>query len=142
MDPIRTAVKYSLIPLRTVVKLGESFVESGETPPPPRAPAATKRQKRTQPRKARRPARAPKALDDNALARKVETLIFIDPLVPQGQIDVSALDGVVWLRGEATSPEMVAALGSQTAGIPEVKRVENQLQSPAAAPVGPSGSGS
>ena len=45
MDPIRTAVKYSLIPLRTVVQLGELFVESGrETPPPPeRTQAATKR---------------------------------------------------------------------------------------------------
>ena len=27
MDPIRTAVKYSLIPLRTIVQLGEVFVD-------------------------------------------------------------------------------------------------------------------
>ena len=43
MDPIRTAVKYSLIPLRTVVQLGELFVESGQqTPPPPEPPPTAK----------------------------------------------------------------------------------------------------
>ena len=39
MDPIRTAVKYSLIPLRTLVELGEVFVESGEQAPLPPQPA-------------------------------------------------------------------------------------------------------
>src|SRR3954466_16322979 len=140
MDPIRTAVKYSLIPLRTVVQLGELFVESGrETQPPPEQPQAAKQQPQAAPR--RQPARkrstaspqasqAPKDIDDVGLARKVETVIFRDSSVPKGKIDVNAADGVVWLRGEARTPEMIKDLARQTAAIPEVKQVENLLHLP------------
>lgn len=140
MDPIRTAVKYSLIPLRTIVQVGEAFVDSGETPPPPPEPQARPRPrkrsqaaKRTQPAKRARAARsrqaskAPKDLDDVAVARKVETVIFRDPSVPKGKINVNAADGVVWLRGEANSPEQIRALEQACAAIPEVRRVENLL---------------
>jgi BON domain len=136
MDPIRTAVKYSLIPLRTVVQLGEHFVESGsETPPPPEPSQATKRQpaKRRQPPRKRPTPQAtqtPKDLDDVALARKVETIIFRDDSVPKGKIDVNAADGVVWLRGEAKNPEMIKTLEREAAAIPEVKKVENLLHMP------------
>ena len=138
MDPIRTAVKYSLIPLRTAVQLGELFVESGrETPPPPEPPQAAK-PKPAAPRKQaaarKRPTvqatQAPKDLDDVALARKVETVIFRDDSVPKGKIDVNAADGVVWLRGEAKNPEMIKALEAQATAIPEVKKVENLLHLP------------
>src|SRR4051794_9284621 len=140
MDPIRTAVKYSLIPLRTVVQLGELFVESGrETQPQPQQPQAAKQQPQAAPR--RQPARkrstaspqasqAPKDIDDVGLARKVETVIFRDSSVPKGKIDVNAADGVVWLRGEAKTPDMIKALERQTQAIPEVKRVENLLHLP------------
>src|SRR3954453_20559342 len=128
MDPIRTAVKYSLIPLRTVVQIGELFVESGqETPPPSERPKARAGQKRTASRRKTtgpQASRTPKALDDVALARKVETVIFRDDSVPKGKIDVHAADGVVWLRGEAKTPEMIKTLERQAAAIPEVKRVE------------------
>lgn len=137
MDPIRTAVKYSLIPLRTVVQLGELFVESGrDTAPPPEPPQAAKRQPPTRKQQAarRRPApqasRAPKDLDDVSLARKVETVIFRDDAVPKGKIDVNAADGVVWLRGEAKTPEMIKELERQANAIPEVKKVENILHLP------------
>src|SRR3954465_7781691 len=98
MDPIRTAVKYSLIPLRTVVQLGELFVESGrETQPPPEQPQAAKQQPQAAPR--RQPARkrstaspqasqAPKDIDDVGLARKVETVICRGGSVPNGETDV------------------------------------------------------
>jgi hypothetical protein len=143
MDPIRTAVKYSLIPLRTVVQLGELFVATGEdTPPPPareeqpqpRQPRQPRQpQKRSQPR--RKPvspqaSQKPKDLDDVALARKVETVIFRDDEVPKGKIDVNAADGTVWLRGEAKTPDMIKALERQAAQIPEVKNVENLLHLP------------
>jgi BON domain len=134
MDPIRTAVKYSLIPLRTLVQLGESFVEGGDATPPPE-PAPQPR--RAQPRKqagARRPSpqasRKPKELDDVGLARKVESIIFRDEGVPKGKIDVNAADGVVWLRGEAKTPDMIKALERDASAIPEVKRVENLLHLP------------
>jgi len=141
MDPIRTAVKYSLIPLRTIVQIGDAFVGPEEPTPEtasrqPQAPTR-QRQKRTQPRKAQRTRTAgpqatqtPKDLDDVAIARKVETVIFRDDSVPKGKIDVNAAEGVVWLRGEAKNPEMVKELERMAAAIPEVKRVENLLHLP------------
>jgi BON domain len=136
MDPIRTAVRFSLIPLRAAVQIGEAFVESGEAPEPPRsepqaakAPTTARRQaarKRTSPQASQKP----KDLDDVALARKVETVIFRDASVPKGKISVNAAAGVVWLRGEAKNPEMIKAIAEQAAAIPEVTRVENVLHLP------------
>jgi hypothetical protein len=143
MDPIRTAVKYSLIPLRTLVQIGDAFVgDDDQQPPEPQSPPQSetsgkraqprKAQKRTPTRKAAGPqaSQAPKQLDDVALARKVETVIFRDSTVPKGKIDVNAADGVVWLRGEAKTPEMIKTLESQASAIPEVKRIENLLHLP------------
>jgi hypothetical protein len=140
MDPIRTAVKYSLIPLRAAVQIGEAFVESGrETPPPPEPRAAQARAAKTATNRRQAAARkrtspqasqAPKDLDDVGLARKVETVIFRDASVPKGKIDVNAADGIVWLRGEAKNPEMIKELERQAAAIPEVKKVENLLHLP------------
>jgi hypothetical protein len=139
MDPIRTAVKYSLIPLRTVVQLGDAFVDSRREEPQREEPQQRQRQrrsttqKRTQPR--RKPAspqasQTPKDLDDVALARKVETVIFRDASVPKGKIDVNAAAGVVWIRGEAKNPEMIKTIEAQAVAIPEVKKVENLLHLP------------
>lgn len=131
MDPIRTAVKYSLIPLRTVVQLGELFVESGrETPPPPEPRKTTPRRQPPRKRPSPQATQVPKDLDDVAVARKVETILFRDETVPKGKIDVNAADGVVWLRGEAKNPEMIKALVQQASAIPEVTRVENLLHLP------------
>src|SRR3954453_6823632 len=126
MDPIRTAVKYSLIPLRTIVQIGEAFVDAGEQPEPTPPPPPVR--KKTTPR--RQASRVPKDLDDVGLARKVETVIFRDDAVPKGKIDVNAADGVVWLRGEAKTPEMIKDLERQATAIPEVKKVENLLHLP------------
>src|SRR5437764_6468308 len=92
MDPIRTAVKYALIPLRTVVQLGELFVEAGQSPEPapepvqakPRPAEQAQRQRTAARKRAQAPRKkpdpqasnAPKQLDDVALARKVETVLF------------------------------------------------------------------
>ena len=132
MDPIRTAVKYSLIPLRTAVQLGELFVESGAETSPPPAPRKTQPSRQQQARRRTSPqaTQAPKDLDDVAVARKVETVIFRDDSVPKGKIDVNAADGIVWLRGEAKTPEMIKNLAAQASAIPEVKRVENLLHLP------------
>ena len=138
MDPIRTVVKYSLIPLRTIVQLGELYVGTGEQPERAAEPVAPQRQPEPQRRPAKPRARKaspqasqrPKDLDDVSLARKVETIIFRDDSVPKGDIDVNAADGVVWLRGEAGTPELIKELERQTAAIPEVKRVENLLHLP------------
>jgi hypothetical protein len=139
MDPIRTAVKYSLIPLRTIVQIGEAFVaEEPEFPPQPQPTTTPRAQKRTQPRKAQRARKAagpqasqtPKDLDDVAIARKVESVIFRDERVQKGKIDVNAAEGVVWLRGEARNPELIKEIERHAAAIPEVRRVENLLHLP------------
>jgi hypothetical protein len=134
MDPIRTAVKYALSPLRLVVRLGDEFVSQGQEEdwpepraPEPRAPRAAARARRKPSPQA---SRVPKDLDDVGLARKVETIIFRDDNVPKGDIDVNAADGVVWLRGQAKTPEMIKGLERQCAAIPEVRQVENLLHLP------------
>ncbi len=72
----------------------------------------------------------PKPLNDVAITRKVETELFRDADVPKGQIDVNTADGVVWLRGEAKTPEMINDLERRAREIPEVERVENLLHLP------------
>jgi osmotically-inducible protein OsmY len=69
-------------------------------------------------------------LNDPALARKVETEIFRDPHVPKGNINVQAHDGVVELRGEVPSSELIDELVERTRSIPEVRDVENLLHPP------------
>ena len=133
MDPIKTAVKYALVPLRVVVQLGELYVAESAPESPPEPEPETQR---AQPRRQQRPkpdpqaSSTPKDLDDVAVARKVESVIFRDPDVPKGKIDVNAADGVVWLRGEAKTPEMIKDLERQTRAIPEVREVENLLHLP------------
>ncbi len=72
----------------------------------------------------------PKPLDDVSITRKVETELFRDADVPKGKIDVNTADGVVWLRGEANTPEMIKDLERRASEIPEVNGVENLLHLP------------
>ena len=78
----------------------------------------------------RRSSAQPKPLDDVAITRKVETNIFRGGGVPKGKIDVNTVEGVVWLRGEAKSPQMIKRLEREARAIPEVRRVENLLHLP------------
>ncbi len=73
---------------------------------------------------------APKDLDDVTIARKVETTIFRGTNVDKGKVDVNAAEGVVWLRGEVRTPELINELEARAREIPEVKRVENLLHLP------------
>jgi osmotically-inducible protein OsmY len=69
-------------------------------------------------------------LDDVTLARKVETEIFRDADVPKGQINVNAEYGVVFLRGEVTSPDMIRDLEEQARKVQGVSEVRNLLHTP------------
>ena len=71
-----------------------------------------------------------KTFDDVTLVRKVETEIFRGPDVPKGQINVSAADGVVALRGEVDRPELIGDLVTRTRRIQGVRDVENLLHLP------------
>ena len=68
--------------------------------------------------------------DDVTLARKVETEIFRDAGVPKGQIDVNAENGVVYLRGEVPSPDLIDELIDKTRDVQGVRDVESLLHLP------------
>ena len=72
----------------------------------------------------------PKEFDDATLARKVETEIFRDADVPKGQIDVNVQEGVVQLRGEVPSPDMLNDLVEKTRKVQGVRDVESLLHLP------------
>jgi hypothetical protein len=92
-------------------------------------PEPQRQEPKPQPAPARRPPK-PKALDDKTITDKVETILFRDNRVAKGKIDVNTADGVVWLRGEAKTPEQIKDLEAKAAAIPEVKQVENLLHLP------------
>ena len=61
--------------------------------------------------------------DDITLAHKVETEIFRPADAPKGTVNVNAVDGVVFLRGVAPSPEQIAELETK---IEELRYVQNE----------------
>jgi osmotically-inducible protein OsmY len=71
-----------------------------------------------------------KDLDDVTLARKVETEIFRPADAPKGSVDVNVVDGVVQLRGEVDSPDLVDELVSTARSVQGVRDVENLLHLP------------
>jgi osmotically-inducible protein OsmY len=68
--------------------------------------------------------------DDVTLAHKVETEIFRDPDVPKGNINVNAENGVVFLRGEVETPDMIKDLERAARKVTGVQEVENLLHLP------------
>jgi BON domain len=72
--------------------------------------------------------------DDVTLARKVETEIFRGPDVPKGKINVNAENGVIVLRGEADTPEMIEDLAERARQVQGVRDVDNLLHVPGALP--------
>jgi hypothetical protein len=72
----------------------------------------------------------PKEFTDETLAHKVETELFRDADVPKGQINVNAQDGIVQLRGEVPSPDLIEDLVSKASSVQGVKDVENLLHLP------------
>jgi hypothetical protein len=77
--------------------------------------------------------------DDVTLARKVETEIFRSPDVPKGDINVNAVDGVVYLRGEVERPDLIGELEDQVRKVQGVRDVRNLLHTPGtSAPTAPS----
>lgn len=73
---------------------------------------------------------AKEGMDDVTLTRKVETEIFRPANSPKGKVDVNAVDGVVWLRGEVKNEAASKTLETKVRAIAEVKDVENLLHLP------------
>jgi gas vesicle protein len=72
----------------------------------------------------------PKDFDDATLANKVESEIFRDAEVPKGQINVNVQEGVVQLRGEVPSEDMLKDLVEKTRSVQGVRDVESLLHLP------------
>ena len=66
-------------------------------------------------------------LDDQKLVDKVESIVFRDRDIPKGQINVNAENGVVFLRGEVASSELVEALETRVRKVQGVRDVTNLL---------------
>jgi len=104
---------------------------SGGSDEPPRQPHQDlQREEQTQQAQAERRAPKPKQLDDATITDKVESILFRDSSIAKGKIDVNTVDGVVWLRGQAKTPEQIKAIEAKALEIPEVKQVENLLHLP------------
>ena len=71
--------------------------------------------------------RADEGMDDAALARKVESVLFLDAAAPRGRVEVSAADGVVELRGEVRRRGDARSFEAHVRAIPEVRDVRNRL---------------
>jgi osmotically-inducible protein OsmY len=89
-------------------------------------PAAGRTRAKAQPKRA--PRRKP--LDDVTIARKVESTIFRGADVDKGDVDVNVADGVVWLRGEVQTRDLISELTARAARVTEVRRVESLLHVP------------
>lgn len=68
--------------------------------------------------------------DDATLKQKVESILFRDPDVPKGDININAENGVIVLRGTARTPEQVNEIEKRVRAIDGVKNVESQLHLP------------
>jgi hypothetical protein len=78
--------------------------------------------------------------DDKTLADKVRTEIFRRPDAPKGSVNVSAVDGIVYLRGEVPSSEEIQRLVDDALSVNGVLRVESLLHTPGTpAPTGGAG---
>lgn len=78
-----------------------------------------------------------KVYDDVTLAHKVETLLFRDPQVPKGRINIDACEGVVMLRGTIDQPQLIEHTVERVHHIQGVRGVENLLHIPGTPPPQP-----
>jgi hyperosmotically inducible protein len=136
-NPLDTLTKPLQLGLRIAfgaVQLGQQILQGltggdHRDEPRPRPQAQPQEQPPEQRSQAQRSER-PKPLDDTTITRKVESVLFRDDSIDKGKINVNTADGVVWLRGEAHTPEQIKQLEAQAREIPEVKQVENLLHLP------------
>ena len=73
----------------------------------------------------------PKRYDDATLKDKVESELFRDEHEIKGAVNINAQEGVVQLRGEVPSQDLIDALVERTRKIHGVREVESLLHTPA-----------
>lgn len=77
----------------------------------------------------RAPADAPPP-NDATLVQKVESMLFRDPTVPKGRININAENGTIVLRGELDRPDQIDTLVAAVRRVPGVHEVKNLLHLP------------
>lgn len=70
---------------------------------------------------------------DQATTGRVESTLFSDSSVPQGQININTVDGVVYVRGTVSSKEQIDEIERRVKGVEGVDAVINLLRLPAPA---------
>ncbi len=73
--------------------------------------------------------------DDVTLTRKVESEIFRDADAPKGAVNVSAVNGIVELRGQLDDRAQIEALEDKARKVTGVRDVRNMLHLPGETPV-------
>jgi osmotically-inducible protein OsmY len=68
--------------------------------------------------------------DDVTLSHQVESELFRTHHEAKGRVSVNAANGVVQLRGEVDSPELIDDLVERARSVSGVKEVENLLHTP------------
>jgi BON domain-containing protein len=72
----------------------------------------------------------PPELDDATLAHKVESIVFRDPSVPKGRINVNAERGVIYLRGQLDTPGLIRAVEAKARRVSGVRGIVSLLHLP------------
>ena len=103
-NPIKPLIKLALAPVRLAAKVGAGLLPGRRRPAPPP--------------------------DDMAIVGRVESTIFRAGAADRRKVEVNVVEGVVWLRGEARTPELMRELEQRAREVPEVRRVESLLQTP------------
>jgi osmotically-inducible protein OsmY len=69
-------------------------------------------------------------LENTALARQVESVIFRPEDAPKGRVSVNAEGSVIYLRGEVETQEQIEALAHGAGGVEGVEQVRNLMHLP------------
>ncbi|HKP84554.1 MAG TPA: BON domain-containing protein [Blastocatellia bacterium] len=74
------------------------------------------------------------AVDDASLAANVKDKLSKTPSLKDANIDATASGGTVTLRGSLSKPQLKGVATNQAKRVPCVKKVDNQITVPKAAP--------
>lgn len=70
------------------------------------------------------------APDDNTLRDRVESELFRDPAIPKGDLNVFVVSGIVDLRGELPSQDMIDTVVQRAQNVEHVRGVRSYLHLP------------
>ncbi|MDI3341665.1 MAG: BON domain-containing protein [Sphaerobacter sp.] len=68
--------------------------------------------------------------DDQFITDRVMSIVFRDPTLPKGDINVNTVDGVVYLRGTVDDPRMVQEIEKRVRQVEGVRDVVNVINRP------------